>query len=475
MERLSDRPAFASVLGEDSIGERDPWLPIPQRFVQLYADGFAKECRIRGPDGAAWGVTLGGPSLSRIGMRGGWETFALAYGLKAGDLLVVRLVQESVFQVEIFGSKSRVNKLPGRFMASFFNAGSREAQERDGQCLEATAVEKDGTGSAEDGRTRPRSSSQIARQTPPRRQPSQEEDGRTRRRSSSRIAASQTPPRQASHEEDGRTTRRSSSRIASQTPPPRQPSHEGDGTTRRRSSSRIPSQAPPSREEDGRTRWRSSSRIASQTPPPSRPPPPAKASTSKAVVVASTRTRKKNSEEQSEEKPLSRRRAVTDAERERALERARQFTSTNPFTMNKMNKSHVYRGFWMGMNHQFARQHLPSQICSIVLVDSSGAEWPARYLPRPGISGGWKKFALDHRLEEGDVVIFERVDRTQCNPVIRVHIYRVVEVDDLPQEEEEQARKRRKYSDSSREDLGRREDKEQGRRKGGRPRLRPSL
>ncbi|XP_024518000.1 B3 domain-containing transcription factor VRN1-like [Selaginella moellendorffii] len=473
MERLSDRPAFASVLGEDSIGERDPWLPIPQRFVQLYADGFAKECRIRGPDGAAWGVTLGGPSLSRIGMRGGWETFALAYGLKAGDLLVVRLVQESVFQVEIFGCKSRVNKLPGRFMASFFNAGSREAQERDGQCLEATAVEKDGTGSGEDGRTRPRSSSQIASQTPPRRQPSQEEDGRTRRTSSSRVAASQTPPRQASHEEDGRTRRRSSSRIASQTPPPRQPSHEGDGTTRRRSSSRIPSQAPPSREEDGRTRRRSSSRIASQTPPPrqpSPPPPPAKASTSKAVVVASTRKRKKNSEEQSEEKPLSRRRAVTDAERERAMERARQFTSTNPFTMNKMNKSHVYRGFWMGMNHQFARQHLPSQICSIVLVDSSGAEWPARYLPRPGISGGWKKFALDHRLEEGDVVIFERVDRTQCNPVIRVHIYRVVELDDLPQEEEEQARKRRKYSDSSRG-----EDEEQGRRKGGRPRLRPSL
>lgn len=65
----------------------------------------------------------------------------------------------------------------------------------------------------------------------------------------------------------------------------------------------------------------------------------------------------------------------------------------------------------------------------MVLMNSFGKEWTARLLGsrlNPGLSGGWKKFALDNLLEEGDVCIFELKDPKKIH--FMVHIYRVVEL-----------------------------------------------
>lgn len=125
---------------------------------------------------------------------------------------------------------------------------------------------------------------------------------------------------------------------------------------------------------------------------------------------------------------VSLRRAVSDAERERAVVAAKSYKSNRPFVRKMMKESHVYRGFWLSFPIDFSNKYLPNQTQSATLVDSSGETWTAKWLgnrANPGLSGGWRKFSLDHGLEEGDMCIFELMDRKKL--IIKVHIFRVVE------------------------------------------------
>lgn len=44
-----------------------------------------------------------------------------------------------------------------------------------------------------------------------------------------------------------------------------------------------------------------------------------------------------------------------------------------------------------------------------------------------GLSAGWKKFALDNKLHEFDVCVFEPLDLVNCPIILNVNIFRVVE------------------------------------------------
>lgn len=47
----------------------------------------------------------------------------------------------------------------------------------------------------------------------------------------------------------------------------------------------------------------------------------------------------------------------------------------------------------------------------MILEDESGSEYEAVYLGnRTGLSGGWRGFALDHKLDDGDALVFELAD-----------------------------------------------------------------
>lgn len=49
----------------------------------------------------------------------------------------------------------------------------------------------------------------------------------------------------------------------------------------------------------------------------------------------------------------------------------------------------------------------------VSLVDEQGEEWPVVYLARKrGLSGGWKKFAVDHGLVDGDALVFQLIKPT---------------------------------------------------------------
>ncbi|KAK3025602.1 hypothetical protein RJ639_042100 [Escallonia herrerae] len=78
-----------------------------------------------------------------------------------------------------------------------------------------------------------------------------------------------------------------------------------------------------------------------------------------------------------------------------------------------MLQSHVTGGFWLGLPISFCKTQLPKHDATLTLTDEEGDEWPTKYLPRKtGLSGGWKGFAVDHSLVDGDALVFQLISPT---------------------------------------------------------------
>ncbi|KAH7277833.1 hypothetical protein KP509_38G010700 [Ceratopteris richardii] len=124
---------------------------------------------------------------------------------------------------------------------------------------------------------------------------------------------------------------------------------------------------------------------------------------------------------------ISKRRPVSAEERQRVFQAAKQFKSNRPHFLKLMKESHVYRGFWLAISSNFASKYLSVENQEATLLDSSGRAWSAKWLgKRCGLSGGWRKFSLDHGLEEGDICVFELIKSKDL--VMKVHIFRVIEL-----------------------------------------------
>ncbi|CAI9286848.1 unnamed protein product [Lactuca saligna] len=128
---------------------------------------------------------------------------------------------------------------------------------------------------------------------------------------------------------------------------------------------------------------------------------------------------------------LSNRIYASDEDREYASERAEELHSKLqadfPSFLKPMLISHVSGGFWLGLPVYFCKSYLPKRDEIMTLVDENGAEWPTKYLPRKtGLSGGWKAFAEDHKLVDGDALVFQLIKPT----VFKVYITRVNQAGD---------------------------------------------
>lgn len=112
-------------------------------------------------------------------------------------------------------------------------------------------------------------------------------------------------------------------------------------------------------------------------------------------------------------RPLNEVKTASYEERERAIRTAEEIQSSlnfeNPSFVKSMVRSHVYSCFWLGLPLKFCEEHLPRDgINLMVLEDESGREYEATYISkRTGLSGGWRAFALDHKLDDGDALVFE--------------------------------------------------------------------
>ncbi|CAL5189830.1 unnamed protein product [Lathyrus oleraceus] len=114
-------------------------------------------------------------------------------------------------------------------------------------------------------------------------------------------------------------------------------------------------------------------------------------------------------------RPLDEIKEATSQERNHALEAAEalqiNLNSSKPSFIKSMVRSHVYSCFWLGLPSRFSEEHLPKTVYNMVLEDEEGSEYKAVYIgTRAGLSGGWRAFALEHKLDDGDALVFELVE-----------------------------------------------------------------
>ncbi|XP_074574711.1 B3 domain-containing protein Os05g0481400 [Curcuma longa] len=98
-----------------------------------------------------------------------------------------------------------------------------------------------------------------------------------------------------------------------------------------------------------------------------------------------------------------------------------------PSFVKTMVRSHVSSCFWLGLPTRFCKEHLPPNELKMVLEDENGTEYDAVYIGnRTGLSGGWRGFAMDHSLEDGDALVFELREPAR----FKIYIIKAIDIDD---------------------------------------------
>ena len=147
----------------------------------------------------------------------------------------------------------------------------------------------------------------------------------------------------------------------------------------------------------------------------------------------------------------------------KAAERLQESLQTeNPSFVKSMVRSHVYSCFWLvscneivflvqsanidsccgrnttcftnscsdykGLPSKFCEDHLPKvSDTEFVLEDEDGNECDAKFIARrAGLSGGWRGFALERKLDDGDALVFELVEPTRFKVWSIQHVYCIV-------------------------------------------------
>ncbi|CAO2149927.1 unnamed protein product [Urochloa humidicola] len=131
----------------------------------------------------------------------------------------------------------------------------------------------------------------------------------------------------------------------------------------------------------------------------------------------------------SRRKDLENRVYATDEERSHAITKAEELEeelgTRFPLFVKPMTQSLVTGGFWLGLPTPFCRKHLPKHDETITLLDEEDDESDTLYLARKmGLSAGWRGFAIDHKLVDGDCLVFQLIERTKFKVyIIRASSY----------------------------------------------------
>ncbi|XP_059665151.1 B3 domain-containing transcription factor VRN1-like isoform X2 [Cornus florida] len=119
--------------------------------------------------------------------------------------------------------------------------------------------------------------------------------------------------------------------------------------------------------------------------------------------------------------------------REGAINAARMFKSENPFHMVILRPNNVNNRFSLNIPSEFAMKikYLLGVSDIVKLQVSDGREWRVRCIHDSGgrqaiLSKGWRMFAKENNLVEGDVCVFELI-KVLKDLVIQVSIFRAVE------------------------------------------------
>ncbi|MCL7037552.1 hypothetical protein MKW94_008380 [Papaver nudicaule] len=113
-------------------------------------------------------------------------------------------------------------------------------------------------------------------------------------------------------------------------------------------------------------------------------------------------------------------RVVTKAERSKALNRAMSFQSRLPSSSPSFVKSMSHRHF---IPVEVRNNHVSKEKkVRLVLENEEGLVYETNYNGAYGyLSTGWRTFCMDHKLDNGDALVFELIEPTR----FKVHIFRV--------------------------------------------------
>lgn len=86
------------------------------------------------------------------------------------------------------------------------------------------------------------------------------------------------------------------------------------------------------------------------------------------------------------------------------------FIMTNSYTMEQSSSPTLSL---QGLPGPFCDIHLPKKDVSITLEDENGEACQIKYIAdKTGLSAGWRRFSMDHKLLEGDLLVFHLVEPT---------------------------------------------------------------
>jgi hypothetical protein len=114
----------------------------------------------------------------------------------------------------------------------------------------------------------------------------------------------------------------------------------------------------------------------------------------------------------------------TDTTTLAALQSANAFKSKNPSTVLVVNRSAIVNNS-VYFPKDFAKKWFPKQKAEIQLVDADDNRWSVTskpYMSHTTLAGGWKRFAIEQGLEEGDVLVFELKNPNEI--ALQVHFFR---------------------------------------------------
>lgn len=130
---------------------------------------------------------------------------------------------------------------------------------------------------------------------------------------------------------------------------------------------------------------------------------------------------------------VSKRRPVTNEEKEKTWQLASAVKLANPSFRVMMRETHVYKRFFMTIPAEFVAEHLRGTWTAANLhIHNETGSWLNVFCRCQGRSLGlhgvkWRNFVEDNNLEEGDVCIFELTNATGVNLAFSVRIFRVVD------------------------------------------------
>ncbi|MCO5610484.1 hypothetical protein L7F22_064722 [Adiantum nelumboides] len=394
-------------------------LPIPAAF--LAGRGIRVDCQsaedeplhsevqLEGPSGEIWNVSMQGQTLGSLAFTKGWAEFVTDHGLSVGDLLLFKLLSRSFFSVTVYGHDGcekndlfTVQNSQARLMANANESQKRPAADKELDCKSADVGNK----RRKVGFDKPNTPFII--------DIDEDEDQEDDLIILSCLESGN----------DKQTTDKSTVPLIMETGShPQVNSSKVNIKTLKEESNNSSKQESLSSDESSdedydtlHTRINTVEKSLLK-----------KIDDTHSLDLSTKHDRLEAflAKDYTTEAFISKRRPVSDEERQIALLAAKKFKSNRPHLLKLMKQSHVYRGFWLGLDTDFSVQYLPSQIQEVALLDTSGKSWSARWLgARNGLSGGWRKFSLDHGLEEGDVCVFELLDSKKI--VFKVHIFRVV-------------------------------------------------